>query len=173
MFGTSQKILAQTIPGCTSSTKFSPMTGQPCAGTASAAVTSGASIDMSSLAAQANSAQGAKLIDAVKAMVARMKASGQTIPSALKLIAGDYRGMFTKTLTVGTNDAQVKLLQQFLNWYGFEIAKTGAGSVGGETTYFGPATSKALAKFQAASGISPASGLFGPMTRAYVESLSK
>jgi hypothetical protein len=35
-----------------------------------------------------------------------------------------------------------------------------------ETTYFGPATKAAVIKWQAARGVSPASGLFGPLSRA-------
>jgi peptidoglycan hydrolase-like protein with peptidoglycan-binding domain len=57
-------------------------------------------------------------------------------------------------------------MQKFLNASGFVIAKTGAGSPGKETTYFGSATKAALIKFQKAKKISPASGFFGPMTRA-------
>ena len=42
----------------------------------------------------------------------------------------------------------MKALQQFLNAQGFTIAKTGPGSLGQETSLFGPATKAALIKFQ-------------------------
>lgn len=43
----------------------------------------------------------------------------------------------------------IKTLQKFLNVNGFVIAKSGPGSLGKETTIFGPLTRKALLKFQA------------------------
>lgn len=169
VFGSPLKIFAQTVPGCTATTKFSATTGKPCLSTATTVVTA----SPTSPSQQADTAQGAKLVAAVKAMIARMQAAGQKVPSALRLVAGDYRGLFTKTLTIGSNDAEVKLLQQFLNWYGFSIAKTGTGSNGKETTYFGPATAAALAKFQTANGVKPANGVLGSGTRTVIESLSK
>ncbi|MEX2033213.1 MAG: peptidoglycan-binding domain-containing protein, partial [Candidatus Colwellbacteria bacterium] len=73
---------------------------------------------------------------------------------------------FTRSLTVGSTGADVKALQQWLNANGYSVATTGAGSVGSETTYFGSLTKAAVAKYQAAKGISPAVGYFGPITRA-------
>lgn len=78
---------------------------------------------------------------------------------------------FTKNLTLGSTGADVKALQQFLNANGFQVSASGAGSPGNESMYFGPATRAALAKFQAANGISPAVGYFGPLTRAKVNSM--
>lgn len=68
-------------------------------------------------------------------------------------------------------EISVKQLQQFLNARGFVIARTGAGSLGNETDYFGPATKVALAKFQAAQGITPAVGFFGPITKAVIQKM--
>lgn len=79
---------------------------------------------------------------------------------------------FSRNLTVGSRGADVMDLQKTLNAAGFTIAASGAGSVGNETTYFGPATRAALAKFQASKGISPAVGYFGPLTRANVNALA-
>lgn len=78
---------------------------------------------------------------------------------------------FTRNLTVGSKGDDVKALQQFLNSHGAQVAASGAGSPGNETTYFGPATKRAVAKWQASSSISPASGYFGPKTRGSVSAM--
>jgi peptidoglycan hydrolase-like protein with peptidoglycan-binding domain len=79
---------------------------------------------------------------------------------------------FKRDLTVGSKGDDVKALQQFLNAKGYKVADTGAGSPGNETTYFGSLTKAALAKYQAAVGISPSVGYFGPKTRAYIATLA-
>lgn len=72
---------------------------------------------------------------------------------------------FTRDLTNGSSGADVTALQNVLISKGFTI---GAGATG----YFGPQTVAALAKFQAANGITPAAGYFGPATRAKVNALA-
>jgi len=79
---------------------------------------------------------------------------------------------FTRDLTLGAKGDDVMALQQFLNTNGYAVATTGAGSPGNETTYFGSLTRTALAKYQAAKGITPSVGYFGPKTRAYVGSVA-
>ncbi len=68
-------------------------------------------------------------------------------------------------LTVGSKGPAVVTLQKFL------ISK-GIGSGGNIVPdgNFGPRTQKALAEYQASVGITPASGYYGPKTRAYIES---
>jgi len=78
---------------------------------------------------------------------------------------------FAKDLTLGSKGPDVKALQQFLNSKGYTVAKSGSGSPGNESEYFGPATKAALAKFQQANNISPAAGYFGPKTRAAVNGM--
>jgi Putative peptidoglycan binding domain len=78
---------------------------------------------------------------------------------------------FTRSLTIGSTGSDVKALQMFLNSHNAVIAASGAGSMGNESTYFGGLTKAALAKFQAAQGISPAVGYFGPLTMAKVNSM--
>jgi len=74
-------------------------------------------------------------------------------------------------LTVGSRGQAVQQLQVLLNSdANTQIATSGAGSPGMETTYFGNLTKVALAKFQAEHGITPAAGYFGAKTRAFVNS---
>jgi len=94
---------------------------------------------------------------------------GSVTPPCCKPTVPAY--IFTKTLSTGMTNAEVKILQQFLNAKGFIVSKVGAGSVGKETTFFGPATRAALARFQKANGISPAVGFFGPVTRAFIANM--
>ena len=75
---------------------------------------------------------------------------------------------FTENLSYGDTGEAVRQLQIFLNNSGYTIAATGAGSPGNETTYFGNLTKQALIRYQQAHNITPASGYFGPITRAQV-----
>jgi hypothetical protein len=70
---------------------------------------------------------------------------------------------FTKSLTIGSTGADVTALQQVLVSQGDLVMP--AGTAFG---YFGNLTKTALAKYQAAMGISPAVGYFGPITMAKV-----
>lgn len=97
-------------------------------------------------------------INALQAQLAAQSGGGA--------VASSYS--FTRSLTVGSTGADVRALQQWLNANGYQVSASGAGSVGNETQYFGPATRSALARYQAAVGIAPAAGYFGPITRARV-----
>jgi len=79
---------------------------------------------------------------------------------------------FTRDLTLGSRGEDVRQLQIFLNAHGFTIHSSGPGSVGSETTYFGPATASALAQYQSVHGITPTAGYFGPKTRASLSGLN-
>lgn len=68
---------------------------------------------------------------------------------------------FTRDLTIGSTGADVQALQTWLMSRGYSIPA-------GPTTYFGTQTRAAVAAYQAANGISPAVGYFGPITRAHV-----
>lgn len=74
---------------------------------------------------------------------------------------------WSRSLKLGVRGADVKDLQMFLNMCAdTKVSMSGAGSPGMETTYFGPATKAAVVKWQAARGVMPTSGLFGPLSRA-------
>ncbi|MSR78607.1 MAG: peptidoglycan-binding protein, partial [Candidatus Taylorbacteria bacterium] len=78
--------------------------------------------------------------------------------------AGGYT--FTSNLMVGSKGAEVKNLQKVLNMSAdTQIAASGAGSPGNETSTFGPATKAAVIKWQKKSGVS-ATGYVGPLSRA-------
>ena len=66
---------------------------------------------------------------------------------------------FTRALTVGSEGADVKCLQDYLTPTYFKNA-------GGSTGYFGPVTASAVAAWQTANGVSPAAGYFGPVSQA-------
>lgn len=71
---------------------------------------------------------------------------------------------FTMTLSIGSNNSQVKLLQHYLNTHGFPVTKSGVGSLDHENNSFGPATKAAVIAFQKAKRI-VAIGVVGPQTR--------
>ena len=76
--------------------------------------------------------------------------------------AGAYN--FTRSLYLGLVGVDVKALQNYLTTTGhFKYS-------GGSTGIFGPVTQTALAAWQKDKGVSPASGYFGPLSRAkYLE----
>ncbi len=78
---------------------------------------------------------------------------------------------FTKNLKYRDRNTDVLELQKFLNNNGFPISKSGIGSKGNETTYFGLATRSALIKYQKANNIKPTEGYFGVITRKFVNSV--
>ncbi len=72
---------------------------------------------------------------------------------------------FTRDLTLGSSGEDVRCLQKYLNSQGFTVSSSGLGSVGNESTYFGPATQSAVIRWQRAKAILPSSGYFGPKSR--------
>ena len=72
---------------------------------------------------------------------------------------------FATDLTVGSKGSDVNALQQIL-------INKGYLKVAAPTGYFGALTKAAVAAWQAASGISPAVGYFGPKSRAVMNSMA-
>ena len=71
---------------------------------------------------------------------------------------------FTRSLTVGSTGTDVTCLQNALMAQGhMTVAATG---------YFGSITKAAVAKWQAANGVSPAVGFFGPLSQAKFNSMA-
>jgi hypothetical protein len=97
-------------------------------------------------------------------------ASVTTTSASTPSTTGSASGSFSRDLEVGASGADVMALQVWLNAHGFTVAASGPGSMGQETMTFGSLTKAAVAKFQAAHGIS-AIGRFGPMTRAALSSM--
>jgi hypothetical protein len=62
-----------------------------------------------------------------------------------------YQFLFTHILKLGSTGDEVRQLQIFLNAHNFSLGKTGEGSMGKETVYFGKKTQDALIKFQEAN----------------------
>ena len=93
--------------------------------------------------------------------------------NALKAAQGVPTGncAFTRSLFQGVSGDDVKCLQQYLNSSGNQVAASGAGSPGNETMYFGSLTRAAVSKWQAANGVSPTAGYFGPISQAKYNSL--
>jgi hypothetical protein len=111
----------------------------------------------------------------IQAMIATLRAEIAKItgvPEPTDVPTACQNITFTRNLSLGATGTDVRCLQAILNMSAdTRVALTGPGSSGNETTLFGPLTRAALAKFQAAKGISPAAGYFGPITRAYLESI--
>ena len=79
---------------------------------------------------------------------------------------------FTRNLDLGVDGEDVRCLQKYLNGAGFIIAGSGVGSPGNETSLYRDKTKAAVAKWQAANGVSPATGFFGTVSRQKFAALS-
>ncbi|HYC83074.1 MAG TPA: peptidoglycan-binding protein [Candidatus Paceibacterota bacterium] len=102
---------------------------------------------------------GAQTVESLQAMINQLMAQinqlgGQTTSTPAA-------SAFTRSLTIGSRGADVTQLQNFLISKGMSVPA-------GATGYFGAQTKAALAAYQAANGIAPAAGYFGPVTMAHV-----
>ncbi|HVO29028.1 MAG TPA: peptidoglycan-binding protein, partial [Candidatus Paceibacterota bacterium] len=107
----------------------------------------------------------------LQAQIASLLAQIQQLQSQLGTTGGSTSTMtsgscyaFTSDLTVGSTGAAVTALQQML------ISKGYLTAVSAPTGYFGSLTQAAVAAWQAANGITPSAGYFGPKSRAFYAS---
>lgn len=115
-------------------------------------------------------AQISALATQLKSLIAALEAQGGSVSVAIKaqvdaLIAvtpAAGKASFSSNLDVGASGADVSSLQ---NW----LIKKGYSIPAGATGFYGGQTKAAVAAYQAANGISPAVGYFGPKTRAHVQ----
>lgn len=99
----------------------------------------------------------AELQAQIDALLAQLASLGGTSSSS----SSCYN--YAADLTLGSTGPDVTALQTMLVDGGFLTIPAGVSK-----GYFGALTQSALASYQAAKGISPAAGYFGPKTRAYV-----
>jgi len=151
---------AKAISGFVGLTTALLMMGGAAVGTASAQ-----SVD--DLTAQINSLLAT--ISALQAQLATMQGGGTPATTGYT---------FTRNLTVGDTGEDVRQLQMVLNSNAAtQVASSGVGSSGNETTYFGSLTKSAVVKFQnyyAAEvltpvGLTSGTGYVGAFTRAKLE----
>lgn len=75
--------------------------------------------------------------------------STATTPTVTSVTSSACPYTWTRNLSMGSTGDDVRQLQQFLNGNPQTVvASTGAGSPGNETKYYGPATARAVSKFQ-------------------------
>lgn len=100
----------------------------------------------------------------------------------LILPATTYARNFLRNLHVGDYGDDVRFVQTVLNLAPeTKVAETGSGSPGNETSYFGPATKKAIIKFQylysndilKPAGLSIATGVVGSFTQKKLNELAQ
>ncbi|MCL5261678.1 MAG: peptidoglycan-binding protein [Patescibacteria group bacterium] len=121
-----------------------------------------------------NVAHGAMTTAEIQAMIATLTSQLAALQAQLGATTGTGTAAaynFTTDLTVGSKGADVTALQNFLIAQNKGAAAKALAAVGA-TGYFGTLTKNAVAEYQAARGITPTLGYFGPKTRADVNALS-
>jgi peptidoglycan hydrolase-like protein with peptidoglycan-binding domain len=108
--------------------------------------------------AQAQTTTNAQLQAQINALLAQIALLQAQIAGGGQATTG--RCAFTRDLTIGSQGSDVTCLQTYLQARGHYTFS------GGATGYFGPITQAAVARWQAANGVSPAAGYFGPLSRA-------
>ena len=107
---------------------------------------------------------GAVTVAELQAQINALNAQLQSASSA-GVPAACVGVTFSRNLKVGSTGADVKCFQVLLNTHGYVLAKSGAGSPGNETSYFGPKTLASVKDWQVAQGWAPANQV-GPLSRA-------
>jgi len=103
---------------------------------------------------------------------AQADAQTVSVPAGIPAPSAKPTGpLFTANLSQGSSGTDVMRLQQYLNTHGCSLAQSGPGSYQNETSYFGPLTKAALICFQKDTGVIPATGNLGTLTREYISTL--
>jgi hypothetical protein len=115
------------------------------------------------------------LITQLQGLLQQAQSQGMTLPAG----AAAFLNMSTSNpsavandLTINSNGSGVNSLQAFLISKSTGPAAQALAAVGA-TGHFGALTQAALAEYQKSVGITPASGYFGPKTRAYLKSIGQ
>jgi hypothetical protein len=128
-------------------------------------------------AASLTSAQVSSIISLLQsfgadaATIANVQASltGGTPTTPTTPSTGGSCPALTRDIQAGSTGADVMSFQKFLNSNAAtQVAVSGAGSPGNETSTFGPATKAAAIKLQVKLGVTPAAGYVGAKTRAAI-----
>jgi hypothetical protein len=106
----------------------------------------------------------------IQSLLASLEAQLQTLEAEASSAAVTSSFSFTRNLSLGMTGNDVNQLQLFLISENVGPAAR-ALKAHGSTKNFGALTKAALIEFQKSVGINPASGYFGPITRAYVNAL--
>ena len=123
-------------------------------------------VGVAALPLAANAQTTADLQAQISALLAQIQQLQTQLSAKSTTTTSTSSYQFTRDLTVGSTGADVTALQQLL------INDGDLTAVSAPTGYFGVLTQTALGKFQAANGISPHAGYFGPITRAFVNSMN-
>ena len=110
-------------------------------------------------------------------LLAVLKAQLQAL---LKTTASSASVSLTRNLELGMEGEDVRALQAYLNTHGYPVSQSGVGSLGNESTHFGPGTKSAVIKFQNAHAstlltpinLTSGTGYVGEKTRALINGVS-
>ena len=110
-------------------------------------------------------------INSLLATISALQSKLATVQTTTTTTGTGYT--FSTDLMVGSKGADVMNLQKVLNMNAATQVSSGtsAGAPGYETSTFGPATKAAVMKWQKSAGL-PATGYFGPLSRAKVNAMS-
>ena len=123
--------------------------------------------------AQTTNAQGVSLSQLVELFISLGIISSDKATQARAAVSGyTTTSSFTLDLKVGSRGTEVTNLQKSLNTDSrTQVASSGAGSPGNESSYFGALTKSAVMKYQIIKGIS-ATGMVDAATRASLNAVS-